>query len=287
MTASDKAQGWTTVITPKTNLLDIDLREIWQYRDLLTIFIWRSLQVRYKQTVLGPLWFFIGPIITVFMYTLVFGNIANISTDGLPQPLFYLSGTALWGYFSVCFGSAAGALVGNAGIYSKVYYPRLINPLAAMVSNLVDFGVEMLLFFALYIYYYFFTSAPIHLTWAALLFPVLVLMLAGMGLGIGLFFSSISTKYRDLNILIGFFFKLWMYATPIIYPLSTVTNAKLHMLMCLNPLTGIIEMFKYGFLGTGYHNPWLLLYSFGFMSVFLVLGTLVFNKAQRNFMDTV
>ena len=280
-------QQWTTVIRPKEKLLSVDFKEIWQYRDLLTLFVKRNIITQYKQTVLGPLWYVIQPMMTTVMYMVVFGGIAKISTDGLPQPLFYLAGICFWQYFSDCLTKTSNTFVANAGIFGKVYFPRLITPLSDAVSNLVRFGIQFALFLAVYLYYQLFTDVQIHTNWYALLIPVLVAMLAGLALGFGILFSSMTTKYRDLQLLLSFFVSLWMYATPVIYPLSTITNPKLMLVMQLNPLTGIIEFFKYGMLGVGCHDWWMLGYSFAFMVVLLGFGIVVFNKVQRSFMDTV
>ena len=278
---------WTTVIRPKEKLLSVDFKEIWQYRDLLTLFVKRNIITQYKQTVLGPLWYVIQPLMTTVMYMVVFGGIAKISTDGLPQPLFYLAGICFWQYFSDCLTKTSNTFVANAGIFGKVYFPRLITPLSDAMSNLVRFSIQFTLFLSVYAYYHLFTDVQIHTNWYALLIPVLVVMLAGLALGFGILFSSMTTKYRDLQLLLSFFVSLWMYATPVIYPLSTITNPKLMLVMQLNPLTGIIEFFKYGMLGVGCHEWWMLGYSFAFMIVLLSIGIVVFNKVQRSFMDTV
>lgn len=281
------SEQWTTVIKPKDKLLSVDFKEIWRYRDLMMLFVKRNIITQYKQTILGPLWYLIQPLMTTVMYMVVFGGIAKISTDGLPQPLFYLAGICFWQYFSDCLTKTSNTFVNNAGIFGKVYFPRLITPLSDVISNLVRFGIQFGLFLCVYAYYMIFTDAPIHTNWYALLIPVLVMMLAGLALGFGILFSSMTTKYRDLQLLLSFFVSLWMYATPVIYPLSTITNPKLLLVMQLNPLTGIVEFFKYGMLGVGCHEWWMLGYSFCFMIVLLTIGIIVFNKVQRSFMDTV
>ncbi len=280
-------EQWTTVIKPKNSLFELNLREVWQYRDLLMLFVKRNITTQYKQTVLGPLWYLIQPLMTTVMYMVVFGGIAKISTDGLPQPLFYLAGISFWQYFNDCLTKTSNTFLDNASIFGKVYFPRLIAPLANVTSNLVRFGIQFGLFFCVYLYYQLFTDITIHTNWYALLVPVLVMMLAGLALGFGIFFSSLTTKYRDLQLLLGFFVHLWMYATPVIYPLSTVTNPKLRFIMELNPLTGILEAFKYGVLGVGQFSWGMLLYAFVFMVILLVFGIMVFNKVQRSFMDTI
>lgn len=285
-------ENWTTVIKPRNKLFEVNLKEIWDYRDLLTLFVKRDIITSYKQTILGPLWWIIQPAFTVIMYMVVFGGIAGIPTDGVPQPLFYLAGTCMWQYFSSCLNSASDTFVGNAGIFGKVYFPRLIMPLEKIISNLVRFGIQLGLFVVVYVFYAFKGVAPSP-NWYLLLFPLLVIMLAGLALGFGILISSMTTKYRDLSILFGFIMQLWMYATPIVYPLSQVKGKvkwgiDLYTLMRLNPVTPVLETFKYGALGAGEFIGWSwLAYSFGFMLVLLALGILIFNKVQRTFMDTV
>lgn len=280
-------QGWTTEIRPKDSLLSVDFKEIWRYRDLMMLFVKRNIITQYKQTVLGPLWFLIQPLMTTIMYMVVFGGIAKISTDGLPQPLFYLAGISFWQYFADCLNKTSNTFVSNAGIFGKVYFPRLVTPLSDVISNLVRFGIQFGLFLLVYAYYILFTDVQIHTNWYVLMLPILVMMLAGLALGFGILFSSMTTKYRDLQLLLSFFVSLWMYATPVIYPLSTITNPTLRLVMQLNPLTGVVEFFKYGMLGVGVHDWWMLGYSFGFMVVLLAIGIVVFNKVQKSFMDTV
>ena len=284
---AETQEKWTTEIRPKDKLLSVDFKEIWQYRDLMMLFVKRNIITQYKQTILGPLWYVIQPLMTTVMYMVVFGGIAKISTDGLPQPLFYLAGISFWQYFADCLTKTSNTFVNNAGIFGKVYFPRLVTPLSDVISNLVRFGIQFALFLIVYLYYFIFTDANIQPNLYALLLPVLVIMLAGLALGFGILFSSMTTKYRDLQLLLSFFVSLWMYATPVIYPLSTITNEKLRLVMQLNPLTGIVEFFKYGMLGVGNHEWWMLGYSFGFMVVLLALGIVVFNKVQKSFMDTV
>ena len=280
-------QGWTTEIRPKEKLLSVDFKEIWRYRDLMMLFVKRNIITQYKQTVLGPLWYIIQPMMTTVMYMVVFGGIAKISTDGLPQPLFYLAGISFWQYFADCLNKTSNTFVSNSAIFGKVYFPRLVTPLSDVISNLVRFGIQFALFLIVYAYYALFTDVQIHTNWYALMLPILVAMLAGLALGFGILFSSMTTKYRDLQLLLGFFVSLWMYATPVIYPLSTINNETLRLIMQLNPLTGIVEFFKYGMLGVGNHEWWMLGYSFAFMVVLLAVGIVVFNKVQKSFMDTV
>ena len=277
---------YTTIIKPPSKLFEIDFKEIWRYRDLLVMFIKRDIVTQYKQTILGPTWYFIQPALTTIMYMVVFGGIAGISTDGLPQPLFYLAGIVLWQYFSECLNKTSATFTQNQHIFGKVYFPRLISPLSNVLSNLVRMSIQFLLFLIVYVYYVA-VGVDVMPNAYALLLPLLIVMLAGLSLGFGIIISSMTTKYRDLTILFTFIVQLWMYATPVIYPLSTISNEKIRMLMGINPLTSIFEAFKYGMLGVGQFSWGGLGYSFGFMVVLLLVGVVVFNKVQRSFMDTV
>ena len=279
-------QEYTTVIKPKNRLLELNLKEIWQYRDLFSMFVKRNIITQYKQTILGPAWFVIQPALTTIMYMVVFGGIAGISTDGLPQPLFYLSGIVCWQYFSDCLNKTSSTFTDNQSIFGKVYFPRLIIPLATVASNLVRMFIQFALFVVVYLWFVFkgVSVAPnIYL----LISPLLILMLAGLSLGFGIIISSLTTKYRDLTILFTFVVQLWMYATPVIYPLSTISNEKIRLAMMINPITSIVEAFKYSTLGVGTFSWNMLGYSFGFMIVLLAIGIVIFNKVQRSFMDTV
>ena len=278
---------WTTIIKPKTSLFHVDFKELWQYRDLYRMFVKRDIVTWYKQTILGPLWFFIQPILTTLMFMIVFGGIAQISTDGLPQPLFYLSGICLWQYFSESLTQTSNTFISNTHVFGKVYFPRLVVPLATVTSNLVRLAIQMSLFLIVYVYYFIFTDAAIQPNLYLLLTPVLILLLAGLALGFGILFSSMTTKYRDLTFLLSFCVQLWMYATLVIYPLSTIKNEKLHFLMSLNPITSIIETFKYATLSIRSYSPYALLYSAIFTVLILCTGILVFNRIQKTFMDTV
>lgn len=279
-------ENWTTIIKARNNLLDINLKEIWQYKDLYTLFVKRDIITQYKQTIFGPLWYFIQPILTTIMYMVVFGGIAKISTDGLPQPLFYLSGIVCWQYFSNCLTATSNTFVTNQGMFGKVYFPRLIVPLSNVTSNLVKMLIQLMLFVIVYVYYVC-IGVGVCPNVYVLLFPILILLLAGLSLGFGILISSLTTKYRDLTILFSFLVQLWMYATPVIYPLSTVPDGKLKTLMLLNPVTSIIEAFKYGAMGVGSLSWGWLAYSFAFMIVLMFVGIVVFNKVEKSFMDTV
>ena len=277
---------WTMIIRPQEKLWKVNLKEIWDYRDLIELFVKRNIVVQYKQTILGPLWYLIQPILTVIMNMVVFGGIAQMSTDGVPQALFYLAGNVCWFYFSDCLNQTSSTFVANQGMFGKVYFPRMVVPISTVLSNLLRFGIQIGLFVAFWLYY-FATGSDISLNWAILLVPVFVLMLAGLGLGFGILISSFTTKYRDLTILFTFVVQLWMYATPIVYPISMVTSEKLRTIIMLNPMSSIIEAFKYATLGQGYFSWGALSYSFAFMSILLIWGIVVFNKVQRSFMDTV
>ena len=277
---------WTMIIRPQEKLWKINLKEVWAYRDLITLFVKRNIVVQYKQTILGPLWYLIQPILTVIMNMVVFGGIAHMSTDGIPQALFYMAGNVCWFYFSDCLNQTSNTFVANQGMFGKVYFPRMVVPISTVLSNLLRFGIQLLLFVAIWIYF-FASGSDIHLTWTILLVPILVVMLAGLGLGFGILISSMTTKYRDLTILFTFVVQLWMYATPIVYPISMVTNETLHTIIMLNPMTSIIEAFKYATLGQGYFSWGALGYSFAFMCILMLWGIIIFNKVQRSFMDTV
>ncbi len=277
---------WTMIIKPQEKLWKVNLREIWAYRDLVELFVKRNIVVQYKQTILGPLWYLIQPILTVIMNMVVFGGIANMSTDGVPQALFYMAGNVCWFYFSDCLNQTSSTFVTNQGMFGKVYFPRMVVPISTVLSNLLRFGIQVGLFVVFWLYY-FATGSNISLNWTILLVPILVLMLAGLGLGFGVLISSFTTKYRDLTILFTFVVQLWMYATPIVYPISMVTNETLRTIIMLNPMTSIIEAFKFATFGQGYFSWGALGYSFVFMSILLVWGIVVFNKVQRSFMDTV
>ena len=279
-------EKFTLVIKPHQKLWQVDLKEIWRYRDLMTLFVKRNIIVQYKQTVLGPLWFIIQPLLTVMMNMVVFGGIAKMSTDGVPQALFYLAGNVCWLYFAACLNGTSSTFTANAGMFGKVYFPRLVVPLATVTSNLVKLGVQLLLLLAVYLYFVF-AGTDVCPNWTLVLLPVYIIMLAGLGLGFGIIVSSMTTKYRDLSILFTFVVQLWMYGTPIVYPLSMVTNETLRTLMLINPVTSIIEAFKYSTLGQGFFSWSALGYSFAFMCVLLVLGIVIFNRVQRSFMDTV
>ncbi|MGC8802519.1 MAG: ABC transporter permease [Bacteroidales bacterium] len=280
-----KSEHWDLIIRPRRSIFHIDIKAIWEYRDLLAMFVRRDIVVVYKQTILGPIWFFVQPILTTLIYILVFGRIAKISTDGVPMILFYLSGIIMWNYFSECFNITAKTFTENANIFGKVYFPRLIMPLSKVISGLIKFGIQFGLFLVIYLYFLFKTST-VHPNFNLLLVPYLVILMAFLGLGFGIIFTSLTTKYRDLNFLISFGVQLLMYATPVIYPVSAIPD-KYKLFILANPMTPIMEAFKNAFLGSGHITAGGLLYATLFTTIVFVLGVLIFNKTEQNFIDTV
>lgn len=277
--------NWDTVIEPQKSLFNLNLREVWRYRDLLRLLIRRDVVAQYKQTILGPAWYFIQPIFTTLVFTVVFGNLAGISTDNIPPMLFYLAGITNWNYFAGVLNKTGTTFKDNKDIFGKVYFPRLVMPFAVVTTNLIKYGIQLLLFLGLYIYFIA-SGVEVAPNAYAFLFPVLIVIMAGLGLGFGLIITAYTTKYRDLVMLLQFGVQLFMYATPVIYPLSTVPD-KYHWLSVLNPMTSVIETFKFSFLGRGTFEWHYLAYSFGFMVVLLFLGIAIFNRTEKNFMDTV
>lgn len=277
---------WNTVISANTYQRGFGLRELWQKRYLIWLFIKRDLTVQFKQTIFGMGWYFISPLFTMFMYVVVFGRIAGIPTDNIPQPVFYLSGICLWEYFSACLTAASGTFQTNAGLYGKIYFPRLVSPVSVILSKLFRFSLQLGTFILVYL---FFVLKGVHLrpNIYLLLFPVLIFIIQGLALGLGLIITSLTTKYRDLVNFFGVFVSLWMYATPIVYPLSYVTNPTLHKIMLYNPMTAIIETFKYGAFGAGEFSWTSLVYSAGCMLVLLIIGIAMFNRKQKFFIDTI
>lgn len=284
MQKSDGSTDWTLKITPSRSAFDLHLKDIWLYRDLLWLIVRRDFVSFYKQTVLGPLWFFIQPIFTTIIYVVIFSNLAKISTSGAPPAIFYLVGTVAWTYFSDCLTKTSTVFRDNVSIFGKVYFPRLIMPLSIICSNLIKFGVQFLLFVILLIYYMF--QQRVHINGYALLFPVVILLMAILGLGIGLIITALTTKYRDLAFIVTFGMQLLMYATPVIYPLSAAP-AKYRTIIALNPMSGLIETFRYGFLGTGNFYPGAFIYSVFASVILLILGLMVFNKVEKDFVDKI
>ncbi len=278
--------SWTLQIKPGQSLGFLHtLKAVYRYRDLLFLFVRRDFVAQYKQTILGPLWFIIQPVLSTIIFTIIFGNVAQISTNGTPQVLFYLSGIVLWNYFADCLTKTSDTFTVNANIFGKVYFPRIVVPLSIVVSNLIKLAVQLVLFFAFFAYYYTTTDA-IAPNKMILLLPLLIFMMGGLGLGFGLFFSSMTTKYRDLKFLLQFGVQLMMYASPIVYPLSIVSE-QYRIIILANPVTSIIETFKYAFLGVGEFSEMHLLYSFVFMVLLLSCGLFVFNRIEKSFTDTV
>jgi len=284
----DTARKQKIIIEPKKSLLELNFNEIFQYRDLLGMYIKREIVTFYKQTILGPLWFFIQPVFTTIVYMFIFGGLAGISTDGIPKPLFYLSGICLWNYFSESLTKTSDTFFTNQAVFGKVYFPRLIAPLSITITGLIKLFIQLLLFFAVYIFYIF-KGSEIRPNEYAFLFPLLILILAALGLGFGIIISSLTTKYRDLKFLIVFAIQLWMYATPVIYPLS-VMNGKFEKYIWIikaNPVTAVMETFKYGFLGQGTFTWLSLWYSMGITFLILFTGVIIFNRVERSFMDVI
>ncbi|MEC5157633.1 ABC transporter permease [Chryseobacterium sp. MP_3.2] len=281
---TEPQQEWTETIESNHSLFDLKLAEVWRYKDLVYMFVKRDFISGFKQTILGPIWFFINPIFTTIVYLIVFGSIAGLSTDGAPKILFYLAGVTLWNYFSSCLTGTSNVFIGNAAIFGKVYFPRLVMPLTIVISNLMRFGVQMILFIAAFLYYYF--RGEVHPNIWILATPFLIILMAAFALGMGMIFSSLTTKYRDVQMLLGFGVSLFMYVTPVIYPISALP-AKLKIIAFYNPLSGIFECFKYGWLGVGEFSSSMLIISSVIIFALLAIGTVTFNKVEKGFMDSV
>ncbi len=278
-------ENWTEVIEPRNNLLDLRLGDVWRYRDLVMLFVRRDFVSNYKQTILGPLWFFIQPLLTTITFYIIFGRVAQIGTDGIPPFIFYLAGNTVWGYFSQSLTSVSTVFTANAAMFSKVYFPRLTMPLSIVIANLVRFGIQFALFLLVWVFYLA-TSSAIHPNAYLLLTPVLVVLMGLLSLGLGMIFSALTTKYRDLAMLLTFGVQLALYATPVIYPLSKVP-AKYLWIILSNPMSAITETFRVGFLGSGTFS-WLYLgYSAGATLLILLIGTVIFNRVEKSFTDTV
>jgi lipopolysaccharide transport system permease protein len=289
-------EKWDLTLRPKTGWFDLHLSDLWRYRDLTMLFVWRDFVAQYKQTILGPLWHLIQPLFTTLLFTMVFGRVAKLPTDGLPAVLFYLSNITCWGYFSECLNRTSGTFISNAGIFGKVYFPRLCVPVSIVISNLIKFGIQLALFLAFMGVWWLnnrnvevevpYRIIAIHPNLAILLTPLLLLIMAGLGLGVGIIVSALTTKYRDLQVLVTFGVQLLMYATPVIYPLSMI-QGKYRLLFLANPLTSLIETFRYAYLGGGTFSPLQLLYSAVATVVIVFVGIVLFNHVERTFMDTV
>ena len=281
----EQPEHWTEIIEPKTKLLDLRLNELWRYRDLVLMFVRRDFVANYKQTILGPIWFFLQPLLTTVTYIFIFGRMAGLSTDGLPMLLFYLSGVTIWNYFSETLTKTATVFKDNAQMFGKVYFPRLTMPFSIVLSNLVRFVIQFMLFIIVWVWYLFQNDA-IHPNYLIALTPVLVLMMGLLALGLGMIISAMTTKYKDLIFLLTFGIQLLMFATPVIYPMSSIPE-KYQWIILANPMSAIVETFRYAFLGSGTFN-WLHLgYSAAFTLVILVIGTIIFNRVEKSFTDTV
>jgi lipopolysaccharide transport system permease protein len=276
---------WDMIISPQRNLLDLRLRELWHSRDLIMLFVRRDFVSVFKQTILGPLWYLIQPLLTTIVFTVVFGNIAKLPTDGLPSFLFYMSGTLIFSYFASCLTKTSETFANNANLFGKVYFHRLTVPVSILISNLIAFGIQFG-FFLVFMAYFFLSGTQLHPNWWILFTPVLLLMMAGLGLGFGIIVSSLTTKYRDLRFLVQFGVQLLQYITPVIYPLSSM-SPKYQALIRLNPLTSVVEAFRYAYLGSGSINLFQLGYSFAIMLIAIAVGAVIFNRVEATFMDTV
>lgn len=280
-----KESDWTEIIEPHGHVLDLKLKELWKYRDLIYLFVHRDFVAQYKQTILGPAWHFIQPLFTTITFTIIFGKIAQMSTDGVPPFIFYMSGIVIWTYFSSVLTSTSSTFTSNAGLFGKVYFPRLAVPVAHVASRLIAFFVQYI-FFLLFLGYFIWNGSDISPNFWIVTTPMLLLMMAALGFGIGMFISALTTRYRDLTVLVSFGVQLFMYASPIIYPLSTLPD-KWQFWAGLNPVAPIIELFRYSYLGSGSVDLTMLLVSFIQISIILLLGVIMFNKTERTFLDTV
>jgi len=282
---NNSEEHWSMEIRPKTGWLDINIRDLWRYRDLILLLVRRDFVAIYKQTILGPIWFFLQPLFTTIVFTVIFGNIAKIPTDGIPPILFYMSGIVAWTYFSGCMTKTSNTFIDNAGIFGKVYFPRLVVPISVVISNLLMFAIQFSLFL-IFLAYYNLIGSSIQPTIWILTIPLLLVQMAALGLGMGILISSLTTKYRDLIFVLGFGVQLWMYATPVVYPLSQIPE-KWQWIFVLNPMTAIIETFRVAFIGSGSIQPWILGVSIGMTMIIFIVGILLFNRVEKTFMDTV
>lgn len=284
-------QQWTTIIKPRTGWFDIDLKELWQYRDLVVMFVKRSFATLYKQTILGPAWILINPLLTTVIFTVVFGNIAGLAESGVPSFLFYMAGNAIWSFFASCITGTANTFVTNAGLFGKVYFPRLTMPISQVVISFINLLIQMLMFFCFWVWFYFFGQeyGTVQMNLWVLALPAVLLLVMVMGLGVGIIVSSLTTKYRDLAIVVSFGVQLWMYATPVVYSMSEIAgnSPRLLVLMRLNPMTEPVQVFRYALLGCGEVSPAWLLYSAVVALVTLAAGVVLFSRVEKTFMDTV
>jgi lipopolysaccharide transport system permease protein len=277
--------NWTTVIKPVSGWFNFNMREVWNYRDLVKLFFHRDFVVFYKQTILGPIWFLLQPLLTTVVYTIIFGKIAKLPTDGTPHIVFYMSGAVIWSYFANCLTNTSNTFVQNAAIFGKVYFPRLVMPITTVLTNLVTFAIQFLLLVAFWLYYYFYGST-LHLNNLLFLFPLLIVQMALLGLGTGVLISSLTIKYRDLSFVVGFGVQLWMYATPIVYPLSMIPH-KWQWLAIINPMTMVVETFRCGLLGSGSFDIGRYLLSIGLTIVIFIMGIMLFSRVEKSFIDKI
>ena len=280
-------EKWDILIKPNSNLFEFRLNEVWKYKYLIAMFVKRDFISVYKQTILGPLWFLLQPVFTTLTYLLIFKNIAHLSTDNIPPVLFYMSGILFWNYFSISFLKTADTFTTNAGVFGKVYFPRLTVPIATIISTFISFGIQLFFFLIIYVYYVVIGEVHFTIGYASIIIPFLIVLMAILSMGMGTIISAMTTKYRDLRFLITFGIQLLMYATPVVYPMSIVTDPKIKLLLYLNPMTSIIETFRYIVLGAGSYSPSALLYSFVATFIIAILGIAIFNKVEKNFMDTI
>lgn len=279
--------GWTTIIRPRTGWFDIDLRELWRYRDLIVMFVKRNFAVLYKQTILGPAWVLLNPLLTSVLFNVVFGGIAGLSTDGTPSFLFYMAGNTVWTFFASCINNTANTFVANSQVFGKVYFPRLTMPISQVLTSLINFAIQAAMYVIFWLYFRA-TGAEMHLTAWMWALPVVIVQVMLLGLGVGIIVSSLTTKYRDLAIAVSFGVQLWMYVSPVVYPLSTLGNSpRLAFLMRLNPMTAPVEIFRTATLGTGSADMGMLLYSLVFTAAALFIGVILFSRIEKTFMDTV
>jgi len=285
MDSTDDNSDWTRVIRSRSGWFDVDVPELWQYRDLIFLFVRRDFVAFYKQTVLGPFWFILQPLLSTVVFTIIFSYIAHIPTDGLPPFLFYMAGTVAWTYFANCMTQTSNTFITNAAIFGKVYFPRLVVPVSIVISNLLTFAIQFMLFLT-FLGYFYLNGSSIHPNMWILLVPFLLVQMAALGLGTGVLISSMTTKYRDLTLALAFGVQLWMYATPVVYPLSQIP-AKWQWLFSLNPMAAIVETFRYAFLGSGAIQPWMLGISIGMTILILFMGIVMFSHVEKTFMDTI
>jgi len=283
---STPPRQWDLVIRPKTGWFDLHLGDLWRYRDLTAMFVWRDFVAQYKQTILGPLWHVIQPLFTTLIFTVIFGKMAKLPTDDLPPVLFYLAGITCWSYFSDCVTRTSVTFINNAAIFGKVYFPRLSVPLSLVISGMIKFAIQFALFLACLVFYWM-RGEPARPNAAIALTPLLLLLMAGLSLGAGIIVSALTTRYRDLQQLVTFGVQLMMFATPVVYPLSMIGGGSFRWLILANPMTPIVETFRYAYLGSGTFDAVYLCYSAGFTAVVLLVGIVLFNHVERTFMDTV